>query len=416
MGRAIRLKFNQVFKFESFFTFIPKYCLFDHIQTESLNVPFVCDEIDDNGLIESLIAEYKVEGVLTEKIQKQLFKKSDLPCASVIEEFGRVRDEWLQFHSEYTLVAKLLFEILKRFPTENSDKTFRISSFTEFYIQICCMSSKQTKFTESEQFVNLKKLLQLSSETTLADIFDAFMNLSCSISNENLYTNEFLIDLNNLTEIFFSWKNSTDENEEDQVQLTLAKTRRRSLSRKSLVDSSNLMDTERISPVKNPKARRKTLTKPPAINTQVTFRHKFIEWLANKCSHYFDDDYTTSMEYSKYFCYNDFENLKQRLFDNQRINVHESMLNPFKYIFHSNNDQSNKIKDEKFNLPLSIIYKIYLECGHMINLFDWLQVKLVVSADLVHAYLITRLMKACVGLMSITFNFEILLINLHIKS
>lgn len=24
-------------------------------------------------------------------------------------------------------------------------------------------------------------------------------------------------------------------------------------------------------------------------------------------------------------------------------------------------------------VPLSVIYRIYLECGHMINLFDWLQ-------------------------------------------
>lgn len=24
-------------------------------------------------------------------------------------------------------------------------------------------------------------------------------------------------------------------------------------------------------------------------------------------------------------------------------------------------------------VPLSVIYRVYLECGHMINLYDWLQ-------------------------------------------
>jgi hypothetical protein len=239
------------------------------------------------------------------------------------------------------------------------------------------MSSKKERFTESEQFLNLKKLLQLSSETTLTDIFNAFINLSCSINEETSYSKEFLLDLNGLTEIFFCLKNTNNENDEDQSQISPAKTRRRSMSRKSLSDNSNLIETELISPAKNSKDRRKTPAKPSnPVNTQATFRNRFNEWLTVKCSRYFDDDYTTSMEYSKFFCYNDIDNLKQRLFDNQRTNVHDALINPFKYLFHSNDGLSDKVKDEKFNLPLSIIYKIYLECGHMINLFDWLQVSL----------------------------------------
>ncbi len=39
-------------------------------------------------------------------------------------------------------------------------------------------------------------------------------------------------------------------------------------------------------------------------------------------------------------------------------------------------------------LPINVVYRIYLECGHMINLFDWMQVGCLLLAGSPLRYLI----------------------------
>jgi hypothetical protein len=120
------------------------------------------------------------------------------------------------------------------------------------------------------------------------------------------------------------------------------------------------------------------------------------EWLSTQFASYFDSDFSSHLPYSGFFCYDKLEVVKKRLFDVQRINVHECLLNSYGYLKASGylseapagfspknrknlrrSPNSGRVLDTDGQserlLPLNVVYKLYLECGHMINLYDWLQ-------------------------------------------
>jgi hypothetical protein len=189
------------------------------------------------------------------------------------------------------------------------------------------------------------------------------------------YTIEFMSEIVKLSEIIEQYKNeenillqnshSDNENIENETrnntQVKLIK-RSHSVSRKSakpLLDNSNVSFVEQKEILAR---RRKTQT-----NISINFgsiRYKFMEWIIQQFTVAFDRNYTNIFSYSKFFCYSNISKLKLHLFANQRISIHDGLLNPFKYL---NTQEKQEL------VPISVIYRIYLECGHMINLFDWLQ-------------------------------------------
>jgi len=348
------------------------YCLSDHIQIDKLNALFVFEPTYNTNVYEKLIEDFKSESILSDQMQKSLFKS--LPkTQNLTESFELVRKDWFRHHNQFSFVCKLLYEVIKRFPSENNDKCFTNTSFSNFYIQVCYLgnsSSSNRKFTESEQFANVKRLLHLASTETLHEIVNTFIQLIYGIRDKASFKSDFLNDLNALLELLKLIQNpcGDEDAQEDEADVSPVKTSRRVSTRRSvapravLVDASNSPQKE--SPSKSLR-KRKTLSTISTANSLTSIRNKFVEWICSQCAIYFDKDYSTAHPYSKYFCYSDIDNLKQRLFESPRIGIHEALLNPYKYV-----PDSNPSKDQ---LPLSVIYKLYLECGHMINLYDWLQ-------------------------------------------
>ncbi len=138
--------------------------------------------------------------------------------------------------------------------------------------------------------------------------------------------------------------------------------------------------------------------KPVQYNTKLLAQN-MIDWLENQFSIYFNRDYSTQIHNANYFCYKNFERVKKRLFDMQRINVHSCLFNANDFLKMkingslADNSPNKKVKNCEANsdvtvdeelVPLSVIYRVYLECGHMINLYDWLQafVESVTNMDL----------------------------------
>ena len=125
-------------------------------------------------------------------------------------------------------------------------------------------------------------------------------------------------------------------------------------------------------------------------------KQSMIDWLTTQFSTYFENDYATKSPYATLFCYNDLKQLKKRLFVSQRINIHDCLIQSFDYLnliqfldkSRQNDSPRKRLKSSSRRsspvleanvpsqtlLPINIIYKLYLECGHMINLYDWLQV------------------------------------------
>jgi len=116
---------------------------------------------------------------------------------------------------------------------------------------------------------------------------------------------------------------------------------------------------------------------------------KMIEWLDTQFNQYFDRDYSADLQNSNYFCYTNFDKFQKRLYDMQRLNVHSCLFSTNDFLKQqmngftsdvSPNKRAKALKESATTaatneelVPLSVIYRIYLECGHMINLFDWLQ-------------------------------------------
>lgn len=140
----------------------------------------------------------------------------------------------------------------------------------------------------------------------------------------------------------------------------------------------------------------------PSLQSTKVLTQNMIDWLESQFTVYFNRDYSVNLENSKQFCYTNFDKFHKRLFDVQRLNVHSCLFNtndflkqkiyglqtdgsPNKRVKENADDEENMETDENNSMemnmvstneelvPLSIIYRVYLECGHMINLFDWLQ-------------------------------------------
>ena len=151
-------------------------------------------------------------------------------------------------------------------------------------------------------------------------------------------------------------------------------------------------------PLALPKQRPVFVSKKPNSASTKMFTQHLIDWLENQFTIYFNRDYSTQLPNSSYFCYNNFEKFQKRLFDMQRLNLHSCLFNTNGFLNMKINGESpnKKAKNEATTndldlvtqnedpVPLNIVYRVYLECGHMINLFDWLQafVERVENADL----------------------------------
>ena len=236
------------------------------------------------------------------------------------------------------------------------------------------------------------------------------------MSNEASYTTDFLNDLFDLGETLNKLKvnftvppeeNYSKEDVEDgeflmpnQPPQEVFLKKKPSVSRRSSVKPLKTISEN------SPTKKRFSLMPPPAETQQnkanrtrqtQNLKQTMIDWLTHQFSVYFERDYATQLPYCDFFCYSDTKTLKKRVYDVQRINVHDCLIHSAEYLHLGSLLDSSKRKEspkkrlknsrrksspvaevdltsQNMLLPINIIYKLYLECGHMINLYDWLQV------------------------------------------
>jgi hypothetical protein len=359
-----------------------------------------------------------------------------------------VQKEWQQYNNQFLVMCKFLYEIVKHFPADHDPNSLFSSStknFIDFYAKICnfaCTKNKPKRFCDTEQFSDFRRLLQLSSLNTTNEIAITFLKLiETKILNEQAnFQPDFLNDIHEFCEILTKIRinytvnnanNSLNEedieaalnedfvapskparkNSDDMPMITEELVAKKRLGTQTLGRRSSIRTLKPIQENSPPKRRTtmcipqlntlpssKTSKKSQSTKVIETAKLEMFDWLSHQFSIYFDSDYTANFPHSAFFCYSKLDHMKKRLFDVQRINMHECLMNSYAY-FKSNDylpqeefspkrnknlrrsPNSGRIipeetKEEKM-LPLNTIYKLYLECGHMVNLYDWLQVILI---------------------------------------
>lgn len=324
----------------------------------------------------------------------------------------------------------MLYEIVKNFPNvQDENSLYNNRSFIELYVKMCnfsCTKNKTKKFCDSEQFLDLKKLLQLSSLNTTNDIVSSFIKLikTKCFNHESGFNSDFLNDIHDFYELLEKMKQKftiqncdTSFNEDDevliasqtddiydidskinQIEFMTDSSPKSIVSRKSSARTLKVISENSPSKHKSP-VQTKNLTqqqrKTQTAKILSNFKQCMIDWLSEQFSLYFDIDYSTDLPFSDYFCYSDFDRMKKKLFDVQRLNMHECLIGSFGYLKlkdilpecasesprkkiknsrkSSSTSPENKLDIDTAILPINIAYKLYIECGHMINLHDWLQ-------------------------------------------
>jgi hypothetical protein len=398
------------------------------LQENALNAFFLSRELDNIEIHEqirtSLIDNDAENRAKLASIRPEFSENTSSMCVQSIQ------NEWQQYHNQFVLMCRFLFEIVKHFPAETDQNSLFSSdtkNFIDFYAKICqfsCTKNKTKKFCDTEQFIELRKLLRLSSVNTCHEIASTFSKLiEVKVFTDQInYQHEFLNDLHEfcdtLTRIRANYTvshadnsfNEEDSNEppvfkEPAPEITssmMAKKRMgpsSSLNRRSSIRT--LKPIQENSPTKVQRrntmcisnATQKQLAKAQSIKTIEQAKMDMFDWLSAQFGNYFDNDYGTHAPHSPFFCYSKLDNLKKRLFDVQRISTHECLLNSYGYMktngyltegFSPKNRKNLRrspntgrvIEDSQQSdklLALNIVYKLYLECGHMINLYDWLQ-------------------------------------------
>lgn len=328
--------------------------------------------------------------------------------------------EWIKFNNQFVLICRFFFELIKHFPGEKEeDSLFSVNmkSFADFYVKICYYSSmsKMSPFTEMPQYLKVKNLIQIASNATIHEIVCSFLQLIAKspMENQSKFTDDFLDEIVDFSEILEKLKQTTefkqteeigindvDENVLESVDAYQSKAnkplRRGSLkpSKKILGElNTDLVRTNSLFLAPKPLVKKLSLKKKVNNDSQINLLGNMLDWLENQLNVYFGRDYTSKDAYATNFCYSNFVKIKKRLFDVSRINIHNSLFNADE-ILKKNTKQAQEAAKESpkkrlrnslalstpieitddLLFPLNVIYKIYLECGHMINLYDWLLV------------------------------------------
>ena len=375
-----------------------KYCYYDHLQANPLNQLFLTPQLAESELYES---------ICNSSCSSNEFKKYNLNMITH-------QDNWLKQNNQFAFICRLLFEIVKNFPSEKEEESFfssNIRSFSDFYVKVWHISSASAgkQFTDMPQYLNLKNLLQIASSNTINDIVCSFLELikTNPAENESMYFTDFLGDIHDLEQILSKLKqtfsvqiNDISFNEEDEntcvepdplaqfKALSNPVVRRKSSRMTRVLGELNAAE-HNPRPLLLSKPKLSVASKKQNTNTANSLKQSMIEWLEHQFHLNFNK--STEIDNAAHFCYSNFEKLQKRLFDVQRINVHNCLFNannllklgarelmtdasPVKRKKNHTNEviEVAAASNGEVAVPLSAVYKIYLECGHMINLYDWL--------------------------------------------
>ena len=123
----------------------------------------------------------------------------------ILKSIKEIQCQWKKHHNRYSVLIKILFEVINSFPSENNGsdnlKSFSNASFVDLYVQISNLVQLSTeegkKFIDYEQFKNLKTLLQFSSSSTFSELMSKISNILKEI-NPLDHTIEFMNELEKL--------------------------------------------------------------------------------------------------------------------------------------------------------------------------------------------------------------------------
>jgi hypothetical protein len=134
------------------------------------------------------------------------------------QELRLAQKEWLQFNHEHVLMCKILFETLKRFPseTQNAESLYFTSphNFIEFYCKLARLVSSRDSFVDTAHFGNLRKLLLVSSATTVDEIVNALVNLIVEAclnhpKRKTMFQASFLDEIEGLLNFLLEYQSSS---------------------------------------------------------------------------------------------------------------------------------------------------------------------------------------------------------------
>ncbi|XP_017783134.1 PREDICTED: origin recognition complex subunit 3 [Nicrophorus vespilloides] len=229
-------------------------------------------------------------------------------------------------------------------------------TFREIY---CVAVSK--KLSETVEFKEAFQLLSFQSKDELLTKIDSVLNLLKN--NIEIYTEENIVDdlktfieeLNNLS------NDQVEEVQEDLDCLNIEGTMQRAQLKQKLFQQA------------------KSQNKP--MNAYEKFRSKVVEYFEHIFEEYLK--VPTDFTFHEIFFYNDIS-IQNHIIGSHRAAIHTALNDPQSYLDCSCCGISNDAVILSSMPDICIAYKLHLEYGKMINLYDWLQAFLSIL-DPVHA-------------------------------
>lgn len=172
------------------------------------------EELDNFQLYEQVYAQTINEN----EANREYFKQTVCPSlgnTSISICLQRIQTQMRQYTSEFLLVTQLLYEIIKHFPITstrdeaivmslNADSSIltNVKTFSDLFVRVWAWSSSAcgesgSSFCDTEEYSHLRKLLQLTSSSTLSGMIESMVNLieNKAMEKEASYDVEFLNDL-----------------------------------------------------------------------------------------------------------------------------------------------------------------------------------------------------------------------------
>merc|ERR1719376_785009 len=363
-GRCVQTLIDVFLRFDfSINNFIRslKFCVIEHYRKQPLSV-LCCMDLESSLLAVDQLKNNQLKQVAhLESVKKYLAKMNTSDAKKILTTAGLLRKETkksvkeiYRYHEKYFLFLKCLHLLVKDIPSAPMGKQLR---------EIFCLVHK-TSATNCPSFKEASLYLKVSNKGTVIELLESLAEeiekelefIEKSEENEVCTPESLVIKIDNYLDTLTNDNNldyyDSDEyeNEDNQVE-QLNKV-------KYTYQLQNRLRERRVV-----RATTKKLTRFEKLRNEIF----------TTITEYFQENLKppTSMPLYEVFYFDSPQTIKERLLASPRLNIQTALSDPGCYLKMKELNESSMISSQ---LPdLSIVYKLHLESGELINIYDWMR-------------------------------------------
>lgn len=340
-----------------------KFCVLEHFYSQPMSVMCTKNVDDINEYINGCSGR-KMDNIKKIPSFKRFIEKKSETDQKRLEADEKLMKTYAVNHMKRLQACEELFYPMVKLLHKCTCKlpTYPLGKWQRDVYEYCTISSNITK---EKRFETAMKLLRMLSRDEFLAILVDFVVILDDVYSKTRKLNPLKEEARKVRDFIekFSYLNKIFDEEED-AEVEIKKDEKKEANRKSMPVYKSRYEFQEKMKLAVKETEKKKETPYEKLRTSII---DFLELMFKKHLHS-----PLSMTGHEIFYYDDVQTVRQRLNGTPRIAIQKALSSPRCYL---NCLCCSKDSDEIHgSLPdISILYKLHLESGRLINLYDWLQ-------------------------------------------